>query len=92
MRWTEATLKEHLDAAIRTASALLAENYRAQDRGQLIRCMELLDEAARIVEGGIWLAEHPHDPSTQTNHAPAPDPLRAALISRDTTDPARKAG
>jgi hypothetical protein len=57
VRCSDVTLKEQLDAALRTASTLLSQNYLAQDRKRLIKCIELLDEANRAIEGGMWTAD-----------------------------------
>jgi hypothetical protein len=59
VRCSDVTLKEQLDTAVRTASTLLSQNYLAQDRKRLIRCIELLDEATRAIEGGMWIADAP---------------------------------
>ena len=79
-RWTEATLKEHIDTAVKVASALLAENYLAQDRRRLIKAIELLDEATRSLDGGMWIAP---ERAEQTTVVPAsPEPAKS-LIARN---------
>jgi tRNA A37 N6-isopentenylltransferase MiaA len=91
-RWTEQTLKNHLDAAVRTASAILAENYLAQDRKRLVRCLELLDEAGRAIEGGQWIAEERVDPPLRGADSAAEAPRTSGLISqRLASDPIRQA-
>jgi hypothetical protein len=57
LRSTDAKLREHIDAAMKTAASLLADNYLAQDRRRLIRCIELLDEANKAIDGGMWVCE-----------------------------------
>ena len=92
MRWTEANLKEQLDAALKTASALLAENFLAQDRRRLIRCMELLDEAQRAIDGGAWVAHVPDATKPPATTAAEPEAVRSAGLIMRETEPARKAG
>jgi hypothetical protein len=93
LRWTEATLKEHLDAAMKTASALLAENYLAQDRRRLIKCVELLDEANRAVDGGMWIAQHLVDPNTMASEqSEVAEPSKSSSLIVRESEPARKAG
>jgi hypothetical protein len=92
--WTEATLREQIEAAVRTASALLAENYRAQDRKRLIRCTELLDDAMRSIEGGVWRAEERSEPR-EVAEPPREqqEPARGRLIVREMEQElVRKAG
>ena len=92
MRWTEATLKEHLDAAIKTASALLAENYLAQDRRRLIKCVELLDEANRAIDGGVWIAQNVADPDAMVAKTDTLEPPKAGSLIAREPEPVRKAG
>jgi hypothetical protein len=93
LRWTEAVLKEHLDAAIKTASALLVENYLAQDRRRLIKCIELLDEANRAIDGGVWIAENVPDPNARMiSQSETSEPARPASLIVRESEPARKAG
>jgi organic hydroperoxide reductase OsmC/OhrA len=82
-RWTEATLKEHIDAAVKVASALLAENYLAQDRKRLIKAIELLDEATRSLDGGIEIAgsSSPHSVPVPYSDVNAVDPEEAFVAS-----------
>ena len=93
MRWTEATLKDHLAAAMKTASALLAENYLAQDRRRLIKCVELLDEANRAIDGGVWIAQNVVDPNAMLAEKTEgfEVPKSGSLIAREP-EAVRKAG
>src|SRR4051794_16687157 len=91
VRWNHETLKDHLDAAMRTASALLAENYVAQDRRRLIHCIEQIDQAVRAIEGGVWVWEH----APAVHNLPAAPPPRPASMFATvvpTDEPLRHAG
>jgi len=92
VRWTEAVLKEHLDAAIKIASALLSENYLAQDRRRLIKCIELVDEANRAIDGGVWVAHNVRDPNAMLGAQAEVEPAKPASLIIRESEPARKAG
>lgn len=78
MRCSDVTLKEQLDTALRTASTLLSQNYLAQDRKRLIKCIELLDEANRAIDGGMWTADTPDSDSTPVVVPASAGPARAS--------------
>ena len=73
---------------MKTASSLLADNYRAQDRKRLIRCIELLDEATKSIDGGMWIGEEREESRpVQTVAAPAQAPRPSSLIARESAAP-----
>jgi hypothetical protein len=94
-RCTEVTLKEHIDSAARTASALLAENYLAQDRNRLIHCLKFLDEATRAIEGGMWIGKEKIEAAITVVKAdadvPAAPARRGGLLVARSEEPVKAA-
>src|SRR5439155_24421041 len=84
-RVSDAILREQLDHAMRTATTLLSENYLAQDRHRLIRCIEAMNEATKAIEGGMWTGELAPDPGECAPAAAPPPPRASGLIVRDAT-------
>ena len=84
-RVSDRDLREEIDQAMKSATALLAENYLAQDRHRLIRCIELLNEATKAIEGGVWTAEFAPPPEYVAPTPKAPPLTGSSLISRDKT-------
>jgi hypothetical protein len=89
VRCSDVTLKEQLETAMRTASALLSQNYLAQDRKRLIRCIELLDEATRAIDGGMWTADTPDEEAAKViAAAPSESSRGSSLIAARPAVPA----
>src|SRR5438067_10598828 len=78
LRSTDVKLREHIDEAMKTAASLLADNYLAQDRRRLIRCIELLDDANKAIDGGMWVCEEREENRVVQ---PASAPVAAAKAS-----------
>ena len=73
---------------MKTASALLADNYLAQDRKRLIRCIELLDEATKAIDGGMWIGEEREESRPVVPLAvPVQAPRPPSLIARAPVAP-----
>ena len=84
-RVSDKILREEIDHTMKSATALLAENYLAQDRHRLIRCIELLNEATKAIEGGMWTAELAPERPEYVPPPPKAAPLSGSgLIARDT--------
>src|SRR5207237_4800895 len=87
LRSTDAKLREHIDAAMKTAASLLADNYLAQDRRRLIRCIELLDEANKAIDGGMWVCEEREETRLVQPVAPVAAAKGSSLIARAPVAP-----
>lgn len=77
---------------MRTATTLLADNYRAQDRKRLIRCLELLDEANRAIDGGMWTGEERREQDVPVAASAPAETSRSSLIAKGASEPLKQAG